>query len=329
MPVFRRRKGSVPRLVPELDDAPLGQVRRRVETCWSRGSLDTAVMALMANVIDDAGEDWDRKAHRLAVLAGSAGRSLPGIWRQHRPEHHGALLLHAWSDLLHARQQDAAVDLDATRETCRLAAELVPADPTPWTLQLALLRLERRPSSELSAIWREIKARDPWNREAHLQALGYLSPDECGSSALVLDLLDGVRSAMPSDAPAAGLELTAYVRSHQRAVAEGGLAAVGAGEIWRRPDAARALDHAAHYWTSPGFLSHAAALADLNLLAYALLKSSRTDEAGAVLRATGGVVVPWPWSLEGDPVERYAHYHGRYASDDPDAGSAGRGGRRR
>ena len=201
MPAFRRRKGSLPRLVPELDDVTLGRVRRRVETCWSRGSLDTAVMALMADAINEAGEDWDRKAHRLGVLAGSAGRSLPGIWRQHSPKDHGALLLHAWSDLLHARQQDAGVDLDATRETCRLAAELIPADPTPWTVHLAILRVEQRPSTELSAIWREIKARDPWNREAHLQALGYLSPDECGSSALVLDLLDGVRSAMPPMPP--------------------------------------------------------------------------------------------------------------------------------
>ncbi|MFC9236612.1 hypothetical protein ACFTZK_09185 [Streptomyces decoyicus] len=329
MPVFRRRKGSLPRLVPELDDVTLGRVRRRVETCWSRGSLDTAVMALMSDVIDEAGQDWDRKAHRLAVLAASAGRSLPGIWRQHSPKDHGALLLHAWSDLIQARQQDSTVDLHATRETCRLAAELLPADPTPWTLYLATLRLERSPSTELAAIWREIKARDPWNREAHLQALGYLSPDECGSSALVLDLLDGVRSLMPPDAPAAGLELTALVHGHQRAVAGGGMTALGAGEIWRRPDAARALDQAAHYWPGPGFLHHAAALADLNLLAYALLKAGRTAEAGTVLHATGGVATPWPWGMDGEPLERFAHFHGRYASGDPDDGGAGRAASRR
>lgn len=201
MPVFRRRKGSLPRLVPELDDRTLGQVRRRVETCWSRGSLDTAVMASMGDVIDETGQDWDRKAHRLAVLARAAGRSLPGIWRQHNPQNQNALLLHAWSDLLQARQQDSAVDLNDTRETCRLAADLLTADPTPWILHLATLRLERRPSTELSAIWREVKARDPWNREAHLQALGYLSPDECGSSALVLDLLDGVRAGDAAPGP--------------------------------------------------------------------------------------------------------------------------------
>ncbi|UQA94147.1 hypothetical protein [Streptomyces halobius] len=77
MPAFRRRsrRDNRPRLAPELDDVALGQVRRRLETAWSRGSLDTAVVALVANVIEDAGQDWDRKANRLEVLAGTAGRT--------------------------------------------------------------------------------------------------------------------------------------------------------------------------------------------------------------------------------------------------------------
>ncbi len=315
MPVFRRRKGSRPRLLPELDDVALGRVRRRVETCWDRGSLDTAVMALMSDILDDAGEDWDRKAHRLRVLAGSAGRALPGIWREHNPRKQSAVLLHAWSELLQAGQEGSNIDLNATRESCRLAAELVPADPTPWAVYLATLRLERWPSTELSAVWREIKARDPWNREAHLQALGYLSPDECGSSGQVLDLLDSVR-AMPPNAPAAGLELTALVRSHQRAMAPGGVTALGAGEFWRRHDAVTVLDHAAHYWLSPGFLHHARALADLNLLAYALIKAARPGEAANTLRATGGVATPWPWNAEGEPLERFAHHYGRARAED-------------
>ncbi|MFI9051637.1 hypothetical protein [Streptomyces sp. NPDC053427] len=318
MPAFirRRRKGNAPRLAPELDDLVLGKVRRRVETCWDRGSLDTAVMALLQQVIDDTGQDWDRKAHRLEVLAGSAGRALPGIWREHKPRNQAALLLHAWSDLFQARQQGSVGDLSGVRETCRLAAELVPADPIPWTLHLATLRLERRPTRELSPIWREIKIRDPWNREAHLQALGYLSPEECGSSVLVLDLLDGMRAEMPPDAPAAALELTAIVRNHQRAVAVGGLMALGAAEIWRRPDAAKALDQAAQDWPGQGFLTHAAAVADLNLLAYALLKSTRLADAATALRATGGVATPWPWSADGDPLERFAHYYGRHCGPD-------------
>ncbi|TSB31565.1 hypothetical protein FNJ62_05735 [Streptomyces benahoarensis] len=310
MPVFRRRTGSHPRLLPELDDTALGQVRRRVESCWDRGSLDTPVMALMADVLDDAGEDWDRKAHRLRVLAGSAGRALPGIWRERNPGNQSAVLLHAWSDLFQAGQEGSTIDLDATRESCRLAAELLPADPTPWTVYLATLRLERRPSTEPSAVWREIKARDPWNRDAHLQALGYLSPDECGSSGQVLDLLDSVR-VMPPNAPAAGLELTALVRNHQRAMASGGVTALGAGEFWRRHDAVAMLDRAAHYWPSPGFLHHAEALADLNLLAYALIKASRPSDAATVLRATGGVATPWPWNAEDEPLAGFSRHYAR------------------
>ncbi|MEV0371215.1 hypothetical protein AB0I10_15520 [Streptomyces sp. NPDC050636] len=310
MPAFRRRKGNLPRFLPELDDVALGQVRQRLETSWSRGSLDTSVIALVANVIEAAGQDWDRKAHRLEVLAGAAGRAVPDIWRRNSPRDQGALLLHAWSDLLQA-QRGASVDLTATRDTCHLAADLLPADPTPWTLALATLRLERRPHREMSAIWREIKARDPWNREAHLQALGYLSPDECGSTALMLDLLDGIRSVMPADAPTAGLEITTLVRNYHRSFAADGLTALGAGEHWRRPDLARALDQAAQDWPNPDFLTHAAAIADLNVLAYALIKATRSNEATAVLRATKGLGTPWPWNVEGDPLERFSHWYGR------------------
>ncbi|MFG2890144.1 hypothetical protein [Streptomyces sp. NPDC048248] len=314
MSAFRRRKGSLPRLAPELDDVDLGRVRQRLEKCWSRGQLDIAVVASVGQAIEEAGTDWDRKAHRLEVLAASAGRALPGIWQRNNPRNQNALLLRAWSDLLLARQQGSPGDLSDIRETCRTAADLLPADPIPWVLILATLRSERRPYADLAAVWQEIKARDPWNREAHLQALGYLSPDECGSTSQVLDLLDGMRSVMPADAPTAGLELISLVRGYQRTVSAGGVAALGAGDHWRRPQAAKALDQAAQDWPRPGFLHHAASRADLNVLAYALVKASRTAEAATVLRATTGIATPWPWNSEGDPLTTYSHWHTRLVS---------------
>jgi hypothetical protein len=279
-----------------------------VEASWARGDLDTAVTALMANVIEDAGQDWDRKAHRVGVLASAAGRALPEIWRRNAPRDPAALLLHAWSELLRAQREGAPFDLSGARETCRLVADLLPADPTPWVVELATLRLEQRPYQELLTAWQEIKARDPWNREAHLQALCYLSPDECGSTTQVLGLLDAIRSTMPADAPAAGLELTAIVRGHQRTVAAGGLAGLGASELWRRPDVSGVLDRAVQDWPRPSFLRHAAAVADLNMLAYALVKAARTTEAATVLRATTGIATAWPWNAEGDPLETFTHW---------------------
>ncbi|WP_326584030.1 hypothetical protein OG889_36730 [Streptomyces sp. NBC_00481] len=310
MSAFRRRKGNSPRLAPELDDVVLGRVRRRLDISWARGELDTTVIALMEKVIQDAGQDWDRKAHRLGVLAEAAGRALPQIWLRQAPQDPGALLLHAWSEVTHARAQGTHVDLSSVREACLRAAELIPADPTPWTVLLAAMRCEREPYGEVGPVWREIKTRDPWNREAHLQALGYLSPDECGSTGQVLDLLDGIRSVMPARAPTVGLEVTAFVHAYQRAVAAGGMAALNAGDYWRRPDASAALSRAARDWPLPGFLGHAAALADLNVLAYALVKAALMDEAVVVLRATAGMATPWPWNAEGDPFERFSYWHG-------------------
>ena len=63
-------------------------------------------------------------------------------------------------------------------------------------------------------------------------------------------------------------------------------------------------------WPLPGLLGHAAALADLNVPAYALVRAALVDEAAVVLRVTAGVATLWPWSAEGELVERLSHWHG-------------------
>ncbi|MEV6005183.1 hypothetical protein AB0M29_00085 [Streptomyces sp. NPDC051976] len=320
MPVFGRGRATLPRLVPELDDTALARVRRQLDSLWALGQQDIAV-SLVESLIRDAGQDWDRKGHRLKVLAHTAGDALPDFWRRHRPQRQDALLLQAWADIARASQQSAAPDLRETQRLCLRAADLLPEDPTPWTLLLAAQRRERRPLREVGAVWREIKSRDAWHREAHLEVLAYLSPDECGSATQVRELVDGACAVMPRGAPTAALELTAFVRAYQRDAAAGGLVSVSAHKHWSRPDAARALDRAVAQWPTPGFLTHAAALADLNVLAYALIKAVRMDEAGTALRAIGGVATAWPWSEEGDPLRRFAYWY--------DGLTAGAGGGRR
>ncbi|MEV6408798.1 hypothetical protein AB0M58_38665 [Streptomyces bobili] len=194
---------------------------------------------------------------------------------------------------------------------CRVAADARPADPTPWVGALAALRLLKRPSSELSFVWHEIHARDPWHREAHLQILGYLSPEEQGSQAALRDFLDDAIAVMPWDAPTACLPLTAAVRQHHRERSSGGIQALGVSQYWSQPHTARLLDQGMAHWPQPGHLRHAAAVADLGMLAYALIRAGRSGGAGPVFSAVGGLVMPWPWSYEGDPVECYTDYSGR------------------
>ncbi|MFM9631026.1 MULTISPECIES: hypothetical protein [Streptomyces] len=294
-------KRQAPRLAPELDDVVLGRVLKGITAARGPGPQDLAI-AQVERLLRATGDDWDRRCHRVGVLA-QAAPALARGWRERRPRDPDALLLATWAEL--------ATDPRGAMALCRVAADARPADPTPWVGALAALRLLKRPSSELSFVWHEIHARDPWHREAHLQILGYLSPEEQGSQAALRDFLDDAIAVMPWDAPTACLPLTAAVRQHHRERSSGGIQALGVSQYWSQPHTARLLDHGMAHWPQPGHLRHAAAVADLGMLAYALIRAGRSGGAGPVFSAVGGLVMPWPWSYEGDPVECYTDYSGR------------------
>ncbi|MEU3923217.1 hypothetical protein [Streptomyces sp. NPDC029004] len=81
--------------------------------------------------------------------------------------------------------------------------------------------------------------------------------------------------------------------------------------FWKHGPVAKALDKAGKTWLQAGFLHHAAALADLNLLAYALAAAERRDRASSVFVALEGKVTSWPWQLNGDPVSVFSHEQSR------------------
>jgi hypothetical protein len=85
--------------------------------------------------------------------------------------------------------------------------------------------------------------------------------------------------------------------------------------LWSRPNAVAALGRALADWPRPGYLTHAAAVADLNLLAYALVQAKRAGEAGEVFRAIGGLATAYPWALESDdPVATFGAWQQRAMS---------------
>lgn len=306
MPIFGSRRGSA-RLAPELDDTALGRVRKQLASAPAPGLVGIRV-DLVEQVLADPGTDWDRRMHRLMVVARSAEPGLATSWRRRRPRHADPLLLEVWGALLRGHWEGGLEDPQELLDLCHRAADLAPADPGPWIAVLGVLRQLRRPLAEVLPAWREATARDAWNREAHVQMLGYLSPEECGSPGQVLDFVDSMRSAVPPDAPTAGVELISLVERHRRTVSGGGLGALMASGQWSQPRAAVALDQAVTDWPKTGHLRHAAALADLNLLAYALIQANRARDTAPVFAAIGGVVTPWPWGLDGDPVRQFTHW---------------------
>jgi hypothetical protein len=309
MALFRRRTAAAPRLAPELDDAALGRVLRALGGAHGAGPQD--ILTVQAEqLLRDAGTDWDRRGHRVVVLAGAAP-ALARRWRAKHPHSADALVLHAWADVLTGRLTGRLDDAAATADTCRRAAEAAPADPTPWVALLAALCLERRTSAALTPVWQEIAARDPWNREAYLTIFVHLSPDGQGSQAARREFLDDVVTVMPPHAPPACLPLAAAVDQYHRELDGSGMSILVAARYWEQPQHTALLDRTAEQWLRPGHLRHAARVADLNLLAYALARAGRTEEAARAFLATENLVCPWPWQYEGDPVERFTHWRGR------------------
>ncbi|GAA4945329.1 hypothetical protein GCM10023238_09450 [Streptomyces heliomycini] len=176
---------------------------------------------------------------------------------------------------------------------------------------LGVSRIERYGQNDVNAIWREATGRDRWHREAYLQMLAYLSPEEGGSSAAVLDFVDVVRTRIPANAPCAAVELTAAVRQYQGLLAQGGVRAMTAGQLWEGGQIAAALEQAAALWAKPGFLQHAAAQADLNVLAYALCAAGRAVDAHHVFQTLQGMVTPWPWNTDGPAVQRFEQHQAK------------------
>jgi hypothetical protein len=169
-------------------------------------------------------------------------------------------------------------------------------------ISLGVAAVARHDRQTALKTWREALARYPASREAHFLMLAYLSPAAGGSRMHVIEFLDAIRARTPSEAPSAAVELAAIVEQHIGAVSRGGVEALMARDHWAQPPVRLILDRALAFWLTPGFLKHAAALADLNILAFALVGAERYDDAGRVFRALGGTVTPWPWRSEGDPV---------------------------
>ncbi|MFG2359313.1 hypothetical protein [Streptomyces sp. NPDC048521] len=310
----RRRKS---RLAPELDDQRLGKLLKSLMATTKTGMIATTdlCVAQISRVLDQDPGDWDRRAHRMGVLADYLAEThLPRSWVAREPGNADALGLHAWTQVARARRRGSLEDAAEAVDMCLRAAEIAPDDPTPWVILLEVARLEGRERSQVFGVWNEVLARDRWNREAYLSMLGYLSPEEAGSRVQVLEFVDSLGLRMPANVPCAAMELTAQVFQYHSLVERGGLEALMARNHWSQTTATQALDRVAHTWVQPGFLRHAKALADLNILAYALMAADRRREAAAVFAALGGVVTPWPWQTVGDPVTEFDQAQRRAAA---------------
>lgn len=237
--ILGRHKKPAPRLAAELGDTEVGTVCRRL-TARGVGHTRALVTPLMQRLLDDAGDDWDRRAHRLAVLAASLGPSTQRAWAEHDSRHPDAHTLFAWGVMVRgSRTPPYDGEFDEAVGACATAARLRPHDPNPWVVRLGLLRQRRRSRSEIFLVWREIVVRDPWHSEAHVQMYGYLSPGESGSPGQRVEFVDRAWAMAPAAAPTAGLPLMALIDRYHVEQSRRGVHGLMADRLWDGPEASR------------------------------------------------------------------------------------------
>ncbi|MGX1370999.1 hypothetical protein RKD19_006358 [Streptomyces canus] len=77
------------------------------------------------------------------------------------------------------------------------------------------------------------------------------------------------------------------------------------------PRADAEIESALSGWFHTGAAPHAEAVADLNLLAFALVRRHRPADAAPVFRRIGRHMTPYPWGLLPEPERTFLYWRDR------------------
>jgi hypothetical protein len=313
--MLRRRPALLIR--PELDDDPLHRTLAELRPAPQLHGLGAGrtrpAWEPVADLLRDTGRDWDRRAHRLAVLARHLPAAVPQRWTADRPEDGDALTLRAFVE----SYRTPATDRTAVRRaehSCLRAAEARPEDPSPWLALLALMHTCAVPVRDAVPVWTEAVDRAPWLRTAHHRLLRYLSPRGHGTVPDMMDFAWQAAARAPHGSPLALLPVAARVElmAHRQDAALFDALGAGGGN-WHEPRAVHEIDLALGNWFDAGTAPHAEAVTDLNLLAFALTRAHRPAETATVFRRLGRHMTRHPWDLLPEPDRTFAYWRERAA----------------
>ncbi|MER7933693.1 MULTISPECIES: hypothetical protein [unclassified Streptomyces] len=279
-----------------LDDAELISARAAL----AQGRWQAARSLLL-----HTGEDWDRRGHRVTVLAAEPyAAAWAREWLLAEPGSAGAAALHALT--LVRRALRGKEPPDRAREACSGAAALAPADPTPW---LGLLLLARRlgTDDETRRAFNEVRDRHPEHHHAHHLMAARIAETETEGTYELCAFAERAADAAPADSPLAVLPVVAYAERHRVLAAAGRAPAdPAAARHWAEPSARGALSAAFDWWLEWGTEEHPRRHVDLNHLAHATSGAGRWAEAAALFQRIGRHATRMPWSYpDRDPCEAF------------------------
>jgi hypothetical protein len=297
---------------PAYDDLDLVEARDEIV----QGRWEPA-----RDLLDDTRREYDRRAHRVRVLAEAVGTS-PWIerWQALDPHNRDAAVLRAQVEVVRAAKahnQAAAAGVNrlvkAAEEQCRRAIALDPRDPTPWISLLTLARVQGASRDEFWRRWQELRDRDEWSREGNHQTLIYLFAAWQGSHTEMYDFAYWLAGQAPNGSPLAMLPLVAHAEAYRvRAVeAKASGSQAGLDLHWTRPQVQADLTGILTRWYLVAEPDHAQAKLDLNYLAHALVYADRHAEAAKVFTSLGPYATKLPWIYTGDPESAFGYWRER------------------
>lgn len=311
MSAWQRRSERAPVYDPAFGDSALAEGRQDMLLGRWEGARD---------LLGSTPGDWDRRAHRIRLLAdAAASRRTVDLWQASEPRHPDAAVLRAETEVMRmfaaARtgRQPGAERLDLAARLCHRAAELAPRDPYPWVSLFALGRLYPQGHACMGAWWQEIRGRDPYHREAHHQALRYLSARWHGSYGTALNFAWEAAGSAPQGSPLAILPQVARAEHYRHRMATGGNTVLGLTGHWNDARARGDLRHALDAWIAHRTPA-AQDVADLNHLAHGLVKAGMADRAGEIFRLLDNRATEAPWSCTGDPEQLFIRWRNRTRS---------------
>ncbi|MEF9902824.1 hypothetical protein [Streptomyces sp. P9-A2] len=299
---------------------PLGRVRRRAAQAFDEALDDEELVAARTalaqgrwqksrSLLVRTGDDWDRRGHRITVLAReSSCATWARDWLLAEPDSGDGAVLLALAQVRRAlRGKDRT---DRAREACHRAAAVLPADPTPW-LGLLLLECAQGAGGDAVRVFEQIRSRYADHHHAHHLVVAWLAERrvEAGPDPLheVYDFANWSAEQAPADSPLAILPVIAHAERYRALAAAGQERAdpVASGH-WVGRRARQVMKAAFDWWLEWEHEEHPRRLIDLNFLAHAKVCEGRSAEAAALFHRIGDKVTPVPWSYpDRDPLTAF------------------------
>jgi hypothetical protein len=309
------RRRFVPDFNPAFGDRPLTEAVHDIVIGRWQGVRD---------LLTDTGDDWALRTHRMRLLAhAAAGSSAMESWRAAEPDNPDAAVLRAATQVVRVFHQaieagrGGGLDrarLDGAVMACLGAADARPADPMPWVSLLTVARLYEDGVSqrELRRWGDELRQRDPYNIEGHVQLLRYHSARWHGTHGRMYDFARDATGGAPPGSPMAVLVQIARVEEYRYATEEA-LSRTPVrdfGRHWHHELAVAEVRRTWDRWICGRAEGPAVPqeIGELNYLAHAACHARLSAEARWLFELLGKQASRVPWSYTGDAYQQFTRW---------------------